>query len=667
MREVINGGLKGRNLLVMLLVLSLIIITLFVSRENYIFFHSFLEMFTIIVGYCMGFIAANSYEYNKNSFFTFLALSFFFISTVDFMHTMVYSHNKANYNMYIQLAIISKTLKAVSSCIAFKVINKNINILKTIFIYILIVSSILYMVFYTKNFPTCFISSSGPTGFKILNDYISFGVYLYCTKLLRDNKSYFSKESYSDFKKFLIFSALSDVVYVIYIKNYDLSHIVGHLFKFLSYYMLYKATIKSILKDPYDSIFRKLIIKTQQMKNLNKVLEKNNMELNRAKDKLKRSKNKYKKFLDLLPQGILLIKDEKIVYANTCLVKILKYDSYSELMYKDICLLMKCSEEKEKLNVLSTMETEFVTKGGQTIHVEVTNDFIELEDKIYKLIVVRDILEKKQYERLKMELEEKDNLRVEFLANICHEIRTPINVIYSALQVEKIYIDKNNIEMINKYNGIMKQNCYRILRLCNNLIDTTKLEAGFVMAKMRRYNIVEVIENIVDSVVTYVNSRNLNIVFDTDTEEKYVMCDIEFIERIMLNLISNSIKFSKDCGEIFVSLSDKNDGIEINVKDNGVGIPESKQKAVFERFIQADKSFTRRNEGSGIGLSLVKSFVNLQGGDIKCKSKQGEGTEITIFFPSNEVLQKASCPNSLDYIKDSKIIEKMCVEFSDIY
>ena len=105
------------------------------------------------------------------------------------------------------------------------------------------------------------------------------------------------------------------------------------------------------------------------------------------------------------------------------------------------------------------------------------------------------------------------------------------------------------------------------------------------------------------------------------------------IERVMLNLLSNAIKFSKENKSIYVDVLVSDDSVEINVKDEGIGISKQNRKAIFERFVQADKSLTRENEGSGIGLSIVKSIVDLHGGYISVESKVGRGSTFKILLP----------------------------------
>ncbi|MCY6372807.1 PAS domain-containing sensor histidine kinase [Clostridium ganghwense] len=262
---------------------------------------------------------------------------------------------------------------------------------------------------------------------------------------------------------------------------------------------------------------------------------------------------------------------------------------------------------------------------------------------------------------------EYDKLKTEFFANISHELRTPLNLILSTLQLIA-YQEKNNIlelKYSRKYQNIVKQNCYRLLRLINNLIDITKIDSGYFDIHLKNYNIVNIVENITLSVAEYIENKNIHLLFDTDVEEKIMACDPNQIERIILNLLSNAVKFTEPGGNIIVNMYDKGENIIIAVKDTGIGIPKDKLEIIFHRFTQIDKSFTRNHEGSGIGLSLTESLVKMHGGKIAVKSQYGKGSEFIIELPV-KIIESENTKVKNGNIKND-YVESINVEFSDIY
>ncbi|GCD10241.1 hypothetical protein Ctaglu_18640 [Clostridium tagluense] len=157
------------------------------------------------------------------------------------------------------------------------------------------------------------------------------------------------------------------------------------------------------------------------------------------------------------------------------------------------------------------------------------------------------------------------------------------------------------------------------------------------------------------------------MIFDTETEEKIIACDPDKIERIILNLLSNAIKFTPSKGYIYVNIYDGQDKTIISVKDTGIGIKEDMKNLIFQRFIQVDKSTSRNREGSGIGLSLVKSLVELHNGKIDLITSIGNGSEFIIELPNTQVKTVNTNPENLQESKNNKNLELINLELSDIY
>jgi len=322
-----------------------------------------------------------------------------------------------------------------------------------------------------------------------------------------------------------------------------------------------------------------------------------------------------------------------------------------------------------------TLILEYVVKNksSKEFWIEVNIHIANIHEEEIILVTARDITERKQNElALQNEAREMDKLRTEFFANISHELRTPLNIILGAIQINGMAMKEeekpiNREKIINNIN-IEKQNCFRLLRLINNLIDSTKLDSGYFELNMTSCNIVNVVEEITLSVAEYINNNDLELIFDTDIEERIVALDLDKIERIILNILSNAIKFTAPGGSIFVNIFDGEEYITISIEDTGIGIPEDKLNIIFDRFRQVDKSFTRNCEGSGIGLSLVKSLVEVHGGTISVESKYGFGTKFLINFPV-KVVQSDEGTESIKVIDNSinDFVHRMKIEFSDIY
>lgn len=283
--------------------------------------------------------------------------------------------------------------------------------------------------------------------------------------------------------------------------------------------------------------------------------------------------------------------------------------------------------------------------------------------------VITDITDKREKEKLKENVDqmlEKDRFKTEFFSNVSHELRTPLNVILSSIQLLEVYSRKKSftVDQLNNKVSIMKKNCFRLLRLINNLIDSTRIDSQAYEMHLVNCNIVNIIKEITISVSSYIENKGINLIFDTDIEEKITACDEEKLERIMLNILSNAVKFTPKGGSIYVRIYDYGKTVCISVSDTGIGIPKDKIDEIFQRFCQVNSMFTRQHEGSGIGLSIVKSLVEMHNGSIAVESEPGKGTTLNINLPVYIIEEKD--------IKDTQFdknfrVEKINIEFSDMY
>lgn len=296
-----------------------------------------------------------------------------------------------------------------------------------------------------------------------------------------------------------------------------------------------------------------------------------------------------------------------------------------------------------------------------------------IPQKNITLIIGQDITKRKQKEESYLELQvemELEYIKGELLACTSNEFKTPVNTILYAVELLQDQLHNHINEKpqeidFEKYMELIKQNAYRLIKLINNLVDSNSIEAGQYELELGNYNIVKVIREILESVEEYVYTKGIELNFKTSEEEVLLSCDPEKIERIMLNLVSNAIKYSKEEGRIQVELKTSEEYIFICVRDNGQGIPKEKLDIIFERFSQVDDGLTRKTEGSGIGLSIVKSLVEMHEGMISVDSHLNEGTEFIVQLPIRLKEQPIKSENDKLYKNNKK--EVWHIEFADIY
>jgi PAS domain S-box-containing protein len=403
-----------------------------------------------------------------------------------------------------------------------------------------------------------------------------------------------------------------------------------------------------------------------------------------AQLKLQNSKRSYNSLINILPDGICLLdKDLNIHYLNKSMSNMLEIDYYKKVINKNIKKFLKINFEDEnifneklkevfiKKHHVLLLEHEIISVKGNHVYVELIALPFDVDNEKHIMLIAKDLTYKKNTEEAEHELMERlkvDKVKTEFFANMSHELKTPLNVIYSCNQLLESFYESNKIhdynDNIKNHIELVRQNSYRLNRLINNIIDLTKMESGFYKIRTKNKDIVSLIEDLFMAVDKYAKRKDINLIFDTEIEEKIIEIDKGEIERIILNLLSNCLKFTNKGGSIYVNIYDKNNHIEISIRDTGMGIPKDKLDFIFEEFGQVDKTLSRNAEGSGIGLSIVRHLLNLHDGHIRVNSEIGVGTEFIITLPVNVL-------DNNDYndfeIEGNNIEEKIKVEFSDVY
>ena len=229
-------------------------------------------------------------------------------------------------------------------------------------------------------------------------------------------------------------------------------------------------------------------------------------------------------------------------------------------------------------------------------------------------------------------IRELNNLKSEFFTNISHEFRTPLTLILSPIEdLRKKYPNERLLEP-------MKRNAQRLLSLINQLLDLSKLDAGQMRVSVQQSDLAKYIQTLVNTFGSLADSRKIDFSIEQNRDQAIAYFDADKMEKILVNLLLNAFKFTKDGGKIsvLVNYEDTFEAVEIVVKDNGIGISAQNVSQIFDRFYQIDGSHQRNYEGSGIGLALVKEMVNLHKGHISVESTEGQGTAFFVKLPINK-------------------------------
>jgi PAS domain S-box-containing protein len=324
-----------------------------------------------------------------------------------------------------------------------------------------------------------------------------------------------------------------------------------------------------------------------------------------------------------------------------------------------------------KENPTCALQSRIVCKDGS--HRWITWHISYIHDQDIYIASAIDMTAQMKIQEMTLMLNEAlshERVKTEFYSNLSHELKTPLNVLISTQQLLKLVLSGEQVgdnKNINRYLHVLKQNCFRLLRLVNNMIDVTRIESGFLSLKLGNHNIISIVEDVCLSVADYIKTRNIELIFDTSVEELTIACDPDKIERVVLNILSNAVKFTDEGGLIYVNIHCDHESVTISVKDTGIGIPEDKLEIIFERFKQLDKTLPRNYGGSGIGLSLVKSLIEMHRGDVYARSSEGKGAEFLIVLPICTVEKDHIVPHKENGFAQQSRVERITIEFSDIY
>ena len=238
--------------------------------------------------------------------------------------------------------------------------------------------------------------------------------------------------------------------------------------------------------------------------------------------------------------------------------------------------------------------------------------------------------------KLSKELIDNEKFKNNYFVNLSHELRTPINVIMSTVQLINILNKDKNItyDKINQYMSIVHKSCNNLLKIINDIIDSSKIETGKYKISKKNNDIVYIVEEVALNMRNYIEEKGLSLIIDPDMEEKEISFDETEIERCIINLLGNAVKFTPKGGEIRVFIKEVQDYVEITVEDTGIGISKADEEFIFKRFSQVEGTGVINATSSGIGLTLVKYIVELHGGYIKLESEINKGSRFTIGLPN---------------------------------
>ncbi|OKY52896.1 sensor histidine kinase [Megasphaera cerevisiae] len=354
--------------------------------------------------------------------------------------------------------------------------------------------------------------------------------------------------------------------------------------------------------------------------------------INETIHSLEQQRNIIRLMMENLQEGVILTDEHyRILGINRCACRILQKDT-------DGLSGMVLSQE------LPEARWETITAGR--LSDIVTEQKLSLNDRLYQLAVQPVYKDAELYGMLFIlddvtEQEHREQLRREFTSNVSHELKTPLTSISGFAEVLSAGLFQNDADVVH-FGSLIRKEAKRLLGLIEEIMHLTHIEEG----KNLKVKGPVILKNIINDIVEFMEPvlQEKEVTVHCTMEDVSFIGDMGMIRELAMNLIDNAVKYNRPGGHVYVSVRQEEQHVNFTVRDTGVGIPEDKQKRVFERFYRADTSRSQKINGSGLGLSIVKHIVEHHHGTISLQSKMQDGTTITVRFPkgsgSNSPVEK---------------------------
>lgn len=368
-------------------------------------------------------------------------------------------------------------------------------------------------------------------------------------------------------------------------------------------------------------------------------------EMKRAGAALKESEERFRNLVELSPIGIFIHNNSQILYTNLSGAKILGTDSQEQIVGKDLndfspgenqeFVMGKIKKVISSLEPVSLAEGKLKKLDGKIIDVEVTALPIILKKLVLVQVMMTDITDRKnaleEIITAKAKAEEANRFKSNLMANLSHEFRTPMSGIlgFSEILMGEIKNPEHKTMISDIYNSGK-----RLFNTLNAILNLSHLTSSEYKNRIKPVDFAREVKLTIDNLKFPAEEKGLKIIFDIESENTCILADAESLHLIVNYLFDNAVKYTNS-GSITISVKKDKDNMSahLTIADTGIGIAKEYQEVIFQEFRQVSEGLSRQYEGTGLGLTLTKKMVELMGGEISLKSKQGDGSAFTVKFP----------------------------------
>lgn len=349
------------------------------------------------------------------------------------------------------------------------------------------------------------------------------------------------------------------------------------------------------------------------------------------------SEERYRRLVELAPEGIAVVRDGRVVFVNPSGARLLADGDAAVVVGRQLAFFV-APEQRDAVAAevegvrrtgigVAFDEQGWLTADGRAFDAEVAAAPLEFDQSPAVLVVFRDVSERRSVERMKDQ----------FVSTVSHELRTPLTSILGSLGLLVGGVAGELPPDARAMLEVAQRNGRRLLRLINDLLDLEKLEAGRMTFQLDRADLCELVASGIEANRGYADAHRVELELLVDPEPPaWVRVDPERLQQVLANLLSNAVRYAPRGSKVTVRVTRHPDGLEVSVRDRGPGIPEGIRGRLFERFVQAGPGDGGRSDGTGLGLAISRTIVERLNGSIGFESQPGEGTVFWVRLPELE-------------------------------
>lgn len=599
------------------------------KEHNYLLFHCLTEFFSIVIAGGIFMLAWTSRDVSDNDYFFLIGTAFLCVALIDTLHTLAYSGMnilaRSGADIPTQLWVVGRYIASLSFLIAPIFADKKIKASMTYFVYLGVLSMALISIFYWKNFPACFIENQGLTRFKIYSEYLVCFILAGAVWAHVAVKSKFDHEVYRLLIVSIVMTIFSEFFFTLYNDPYGFFNVLGHFFKIIAFFLLYRAVIVTGIQKPSRLLFYKL---------------------KKSEERVRSERRKLISILESMPDSVYIVnKDYEIEYSNPSMKhtfgEINGKKCYEYLRQgKEPCARCRNQEvfagktvqwefkEIVKSKTYDVLETPLKNPDGTHSKLKIFRDITER--KKAEEIITRDkvalekVVEQKSKELLMQQervLQSQRLSDVGLLASmVAHELRNPLAVIDTTVfNLRKKINDEAIRQKLDKIESKVNDG----EAIITNLLFYSKIKEP----EMQRLHLI----NLVHECVNNIPEKHKKITFLEHLDairDIFVQGDSVQLSEVFSNIMNNAIDaVDKKTGVIEIEGRSENNYVVIYLKDNGKGICEEIREKIFEPF------FTTKSKGTGLGLSVCQQIIRNHNGELRVYNRKNGGTIVTVSLP----------------------------------